>query len=60
MLVLSRKLNEKIRIGPDVWITVIETRFGKVRLGIEAPQEVTITKGENVKEVRDEAAAGPK
>ena len=42
MLVLARKLNETIRIGDDVRITVVEIRAGRVRLGIEAPPEVRI------------------
>jgi len=47
MLVLSRHAGEKIRIGDDVLITVIEMRGGgKVRIGIEAPKEVTVHREE--------------
>lgn len=45
MLVLSRYAGEKIYIGPDVEIVVVEVREdGRVRLGIEAPKEVEIVR----------------
>lgn len=46
MLVLSRKKNEKIVIGDDVVITVVEIHGDKVRLGIEAPKEITVHRQE--------------
>jgi carbon storage regulator len=46
MLVLSRKSNESIRIGDDIVITVVELSRGRVRLGIEAPNEVPIHREE--------------
>ena len=46
MLVLSRKLDEQIVIGDDIVITVVEIRGGKVRLGFEAPDEVSIHRQE--------------
>ena len=46
MLVLSRKKDEKIVIGDNITIMVIEIRGDKVRLGIEAPREVTVHRQE--------------
>ena len=46
MLVLSRKKSETIVIGDDIVITVVEIRRDKVRLGIEAPKEVTVHRRE--------------
>ena len=46
MLVLSRKLGEKIVIGENICITVIDIDRGKIRLGIEAPREVPIFRKE--------------
>ena len=43
MLVLSRKRNESIRINENIVVTVIDVRGDKVRLGIEAPQDVSRT-----------------
>lgn len=46
MLVLSRKLGEKIFIGPNICITVVDIDRGKIRLGIEAPGDVPIYRQE--------------
>jgi carbon storage regulator len=46
MLILSRKVGEQILVGKDVLLTVVKTSTGAVRLGITAPPEVTITRGE--------------
>jgi carbon storage regulator len=49
MLILSRKVGEKIVIGPDVTITVVRVVGGGVRLGIEAPEGVTVDREEIAK-----------
>ena len=46
MLVLTRKAGEAINIGDNVFIRVIQTRAGQVRIGIEAPRDVTVTREE--------------
>ncbi|MFH5802593.1 carbon storage regulator [Alienimonas sp. DA493] len=46
MLVLTRKSDEAIRIGEDIVIKVIRTGKGTVKLGIEAPGDVRILRGE--------------
>jgi len=46
MLVLSRKQNESIRLGENIVITVLRTKGKKVRLGIEAPDNVHVLRGE--------------
>ena len=46
MLVLSRKLGEKIFIGDNICITVVDIDRGKIRLGIEAPRTVPIFRQE--------------
>lgn len=48
MLVLSRKFHEKIRIGDDIVVTIVEIGRGKVRLGFEAPRSVEIHREEFV------------
>lgn len=45
MLVLSRREKETLRIGPTT-VTVIRGRNGKVKLGIDAPSEWAIVRGE--------------
>ena len=44
MLVLTRKLNDRIRIGGTITVTVVEGGRGRVRLGIEAPKELRISR----------------
>lgn len=46
MLVLSRRYGEKIYIGDNICITVVEICEGKVRLGIEAPRDVPVNREE--------------
>jgi carbon storage regulator len=46
MLVLSRKLGEKIYINENICITVVDIDRGKIRLGIEAPRDVPIFRQE--------------
>jgi carbon storage regulator CsrA len=46
MLVLTRKFQEKIRIGNNITITVFRIKGKAVRLGIDAPSDVTVLRGE--------------
>lgn len=46
MLVLTRKYQEKVRIGDGITITVLRTKGKAVRLGIEAPIDVPVIRGE--------------
>lgn len=45
MLVISRKLGETVRLGPDIVVKVLRVRSGQIRLGIEAPDSVVIEHG---------------
>ena len=46
MLVLTRKLKESIRIGDNITITVLRVKGNTVRIGIEAPRDVRVVRGE--------------
>ena len=46
MLVLTRKTDEEILIGDNIKITLVRVRGNSVRIGIEAPREVRIVRGE--------------
>jgi carbon storage regulator len=60
MLVLTRKLMEKIFIGDDICVTVVRLDEGQVRLGIAAPREVSVVRAELVPErLATRAKAGP-
>ena len=46
MLVLSRQRDESIIIGDNIVVTIVDVRGDKVRLGIEAPREVSVHRRE--------------
>ena len=46
MLILSRKTNEKIMIGDDISISIIEIRGDQVRIGVDAPKTVKVFRQE--------------
>lgn len=54
MLVLSRKQDEKIIIGDSITLMVVSIQGDKVRLGIEAPKEVTIHREEVYEAIKQE------
>jgi carbon storage regulator len=60
MLILTRKSGEQITIGDHIVITVLETKGNQVKLGIEAPRDVTVHRQEVYEKVCKEnlAAAG--
>ena len=47
MLVLSRRSGEAIQIGPDITITICWIRRGDVRIGVDAPRELRISRVDN-------------
>jgi carbon storage regulator len=46
MLVLSRRESERIRLGDSIVVTVVKLAGDRVRLGIEAPADVLVLRGE--------------
>lgn len=54
MLILNRKQGESIIIDDRIEIKVLEIVDGKIKIGIEAPKEVTILRKEVYDEIRDE------
>jgi carbon storage regulator len=46
MLVLSRKIGEKVVIGGAITITIVRASSGRTRLGVEAPPDVAILRAE--------------
>lgn len=57
MLVLSRSIDQSIVIGGNIVITVVDIRGGNVRIGIEAPREVSVHRKE-VQEIVDREKQG--
>jgi carbon storage regulator len=54
MLILSRRTGDAIVIGGNIRVVVLATDRGGVRIGIDAPPEVTILRGEIVNQIADE------
>ena len=53
MLVLSRRVGERLVIGDNVVVTVLEVRSDGVRLGIEAPRAIAVNRAEGIEAVRE-------
>ena len=57
MLVLSRKVGEKLRIGDEIEVVVVEVKGDTVRLGLKAPKGVTIYREEIYQAIQAENRA---
>jgi carbon storage regulator len=57
MLILSRKVNEKIMIGDDISVSIIEVRGDQVRLGVDAPRSVKVFRQEVFEAIKAENRA---
>jgi carbon storage regulator len=55
MLVLTRKLMERIYIGEEICVTVVRLESGQVRLGIDAPRHIPVVRGELTPRPRETA-----
>ena len=58
MLVLTRKSNQSIMIGDDVEVSVLSVMGEKVRIGIQAPQEIPVFRKEIYLEIHRESRPG--
>ena len=54
MLVLSRKVGERIQLGDNITVAVVKIQGNAVRIGIEAPQQMIVAREELVKNPREE------
>ena len=57
MLVLTRKSNQSIMIGDDIEVSVLSVMGDKVRIGIQAPQEIPVFRTEIYLEIHRETGA---
>ena len=48
MLVLTRRVGESLTIGDDITVTLVSTKVGQAKIGIEAPRSVPVTR-DNIK-----------
>lgn len=54
MLVLTRKTGEWINIGNDIRVRVVSLKGDQVQLGVEAPREIAVHRGEIFEQIRAE------
>ena len=59
MLVLSRKEDESIVIDGRIRVTILEIRGNRIRVGIEAPQDVPVQRSELLESVVNSVVVGP-
>lgn len=57
MLILSRKTNEKICIGENITLTIIEVRGDQVKIGVDAPKDVKVFRHEVFQAIQSENKA---
>lgn len=54
MLVISRKINEKIKIGNNIEIVIVSIDKNQVKIGIEAPKNLTILRSELLENIKEQ------
>lgn len=60
MLILTRRVGETLMIGDDIAVTICSVRSSQARIGIHAPNHVTVHRKEVYKRIQREKAAGKK
>jgi carbon storage regulator len=58
MLILTRRVEEKVIIGDEVTVTVLASKGGYVRLGIDAPRKIPVHREEIYRRMKQEEAGG--
>jgi len=56
MLILTRRVGETVVIGEDIVVTVLSIKGNQVRIGVQAPKEVSVHREELLKRQREPAA----
>ena len=57
MLILTRRIGEVVRIGDDVTVTILDVKRNQIRIGIDAPREVSVHREEVYNRIQSEQVA---
>ena len=57
MLILTRRIGEKLMIGDDISVTILGVKGNQVRLGVHAPEDVAIHREEIYDKIQEEERA---
>ena len=57
MLILTRRVGERLMVGDDIEVTVLGVKGGQVRVGINAPSDVSVRREEIYRRISEEAKA---
>lgn len=57
MLILTRRVGERLMVGDDIEVTVLGVKGGQVRVGINAPSDVSVHREEIYRRISEEAKA---
>jgi len=58
MLILTRRIGESIIIGDNVTVNILDVRGHQVRIGVEAPKDISVHRDEIYKRIQDEKDSG--
>jgi carbon storage regulator len=58
MLILTRRINEALKIGDDVSVTVLEIKGNQVRLGVNAPRDISVHREEIYQRIQEGNGSG--
>ena len=56
MLILTRRINESLKLGNDISVTVLGVKGNQIRIGVEAPKETPVHREEIYQRIQDERA----
>ncbi len=54
MLVLTRKVGQRLQIGPDIYVTVLDVTGERVRVGVDAPAGLRVLRDELVQQLAED------